>query len=1412
MSVVDTEFIIPKLRCCCHIRRCLDTFNFYWLIRNDRRVSSASGGVQAISTEYNDFGEAEIVQQDVVNAAAETVTAITTNVYDDLGRAMSVTKTKEISSVEVHNVVTEKSYDAFGRETRVVQAKESGTPDTAMAVTDFAYDEDGNKVLEIRYLGTGTEAPKVNLANDLLTASEIEEAISDPSSGYAPNPDKFTAADQFVTKFDYDELGRVVQKTVGWELEGSGIAGDAQVFETVYTDSGTISGQGCTLTVRKEESTDPWGQSVVTAFDQLGRKVQVADEAGNLTNWTYDSRGNVIKVDLPVDDDIEYVYDALNRKIIQRQGGDLLGEYSYDPDGRLFCQIDYRSASDSTRSVFKYDLAGRMTSRIDDAYGTDDATRRSKTRYEYGGFGNRLKIIDARHADEISESNRKPAAEFEYDELNRVTKKISAERADSSRDNTTINYDVYSNYDHYQETTLRDGTVVKRKFDQLDRLVQVEVGSQIEQTFTYDALSRMILAVDYNGDYANRTKAHAVDYTYDKFSRVTVEDQGSVDSSRDFVSGKQVQSAFDALAGSSLSWQKTVTYPSGWESATRHEVRGLPDQVGLQSGSTFTEYATYRYDAQGRASGTASGSEAVEFGQSTGDGMTLGLSHDGMGREDTRIYKDKQATPNSLFSVDTTIDFYGNITQEDVGYRIRTQATPTEQFTFVSNTKDYTHDALNRLTEVELDSADAEQWGYDKVGNWSTYKRNDNPDQDSDFSDAADLNQSREHNGRNEIEDTTSDSDAIGEDATQAAWDDPAYDDRGNMIFCPKAGNEGTTNLHLLYDAFNRVTDIYEDDGDGSFDDQVDTLIAAYTYDALNRRVRKIVGDTTTVTTLYVYDGSCVIAEYDEDTTDTLLRQYIYGSYIDDPIAMDIPTGQPNVGLYYFIKNSRYDVTALADDTGKIVEVYRYSGFGVMTISDQDDTVITASAYGNSYGFTGRRWDAETGLWYYRNRMYHASIGRFLQRDPAGYVDGVNLYAYVINSPLSFVDPSGTMLRGAANWIAGKAQSSMNWASRATSSSMNLASTTVRSGTDWMADTLSGWGSNDSLFDSSFGGDQGSYSNVARYGLDSYGSGWDIFDTSPDIVGLGDSYPLGNSSDWLLNDLLNPPTLYDQYFGSRSSSLTYYLNKRPFNSILGSRFNPDPLGINFLGSATGITSHNQAVDDLLLGRALWQPRGYRSEWGFQKVFAKTSGPPPMSARQMHRSMVGQQTSIALREMNGDFGAWSQISSHTKAFSYTALKLLGPARLTEGLYGYDYGQNRLLTKSESIMRTISGGIHTGLTATLLGSAYNPGMPNSFSGRLYRPNSTVIGKIDDLGRLGSGENTLIRHMPNRGSPKLNWNQNSSVLRYEMRKGLPIGDTTVNGFGSLTNNTGFLRAERNLFQNHGWEYNPWSQLWSK
>ncbi len=103
--------------------------------------------------------------------------------------------------------------------------------------------------------------------------------------------------------------------------------------------------------------------------------------------------------------------------------------------------------------------------------------------------------------------------------------------------------------------------------------------------------------------------------------------------------------------------------------------------------------------------------------------------------------------------------------------------------------------------------------------------------------------------------------------------------------------------------------------------------------------------------------------------------------------------------VYYYHFDGLGSVVALTDANGTCVQTYEYSVYGHVAASDPN--------HPNPFMFTGRQFDIETGLYYYRARYYNPYLGRFLQTDPVGYGDGINRYNYCRNNPSSLVDPSG---------------------------------------------------------------------------------------------------------------------------------------------------------------------------------------------------------------------------------------------------------------------------------------------------------------------------------------------------------------------------------------------------------------------
>jgi RHS repeat-associated protein len=92
-------------------------------------------------------------------------------------------------------------------------------------------------------------------------------------------------------------------------------------------------------------------------------------------------------------------------------------------------------------------------------------------------------------------------------------------------------------------------------------------------------------------------------------------------------------------------------------------------------------------------------------------------------------------------------------------------------------------------------------------------------------------------------------------------------------------------------------------------------------------------------------------------------------------------------------------VTSLSSGAGALAQTYTFDSFGKLTAASGSLT--------NPFRYTGREFDSETGLYYYRARYYDPSAGRFISEDPVGFEEAGNFYRYVNNKPVTLIDPTG---------------------------------------------------------------------------------------------------------------------------------------------------------------------------------------------------------------------------------------------------------------------------------------------------------------------------------------------------------------------------------------------------------------------
>lgn len=361
----------------------------------------------------------------------------------------------------------------------------------------------------------------------------------------------------------------------------------------------------------------------------------------------------------------------------------------------------------------------------------------------------------------------------------------------------------------------------------------------------------------------------------------------------------------------------------------------------------------------------------------------------------------------------------------DFGYNALGQYTLINRYANLTGTQlvngtNYTYDSLNRLTNLNHSNGTNNvafyNYVYDVV---SRITKITDVDGATDYAyDNRDQLTGANHSNANNPDETYT-YDANGNRITSSIHGNGYVTGQGNRLLSDGKYNyeyDNERNLtkqteiatgkvqELTWDYRNRLVAFVDKDAAGK-----ETQRVEFTYDAFNRRIAKAVDtnpqDTTPgVVTQFIYDGQNVLLEFvDSDgagaNQPVLDTRYLHGAGIDQVMA------QESAGnVEWHLTDHLGTVRDLVNNSGAVVNHFVYDSFG-QVISESNPAIDTR------YLFTGREFDQEIGLYYYRARYYNQTTGKFLSEDTLSFTAGdSNLYRYVFNNPVAFSDPTGEYL------------------------------------------------------------------------------------------------------------------------------------------------------------------------------------------------------------------------------------------------------------------------------------------------------------------------------------------------------------------------------------------------------------------
>ncbi len=834
-----------------------------------------------------------------------------------------------------------------------------------------------NPVVTATYDSLGRVQSQENIRGQITTffiagsRSEIVDPVGNSKVAYydsADNTVREIDALGNVTGMEFDGLGRLVKKVMP---EGNFITWQYDLKNNVLTET-MVPKPGSALANIVKTNT----------FDPLWNKVAVAtDGRGNSTTMSYDPvTGNLLQIERPVvggqTPTVTMTWNARGQMLTRVDETGIVTSMVYDTATENLLSVVVDSGASPHLNLttnLGYDAVGNLTS-VQDPLGRTttfqfDALRRLTRRTETAPFNHQTR--------------------FAYDENGNLT---SVRRQTGIVATPWQIYTIgYSLSDKKIRVTDPAGKITRWFYDGADRLRRTRDAENREYIYGYDVLNRVRTVTDPSG-VVSETRLYS--------------DNGKLRSIKD-ARGNQTTFTFDGFDR-----PNRTNYPDGtFERNQSYDANGNLLNFRTREGNTVIRTydvlnriltkrpqgqptVTYAYDLAGRL---LSARKPVVAGDPSSG--IFQQQWDSAGRFFKEIYPDSKAVTFEL-------DANGNATR--IVY-------PDGYFV------DRAYDQLNRLSSIKLngDTANAVSFSYDPLsrrtnmafssGGSAAYDWQLNDDLTGLTNNFVGSNLAVTY-GFNAVHQITSQN--FSDD--QYSWHPGAagtlaYDPATSTNQYPQVG--GTP---FSYNGNGCLT------SDGVWTHGYDTenhLLSsskpgtdlAFVYDPFHRQAEKSATTTSTSKTRFIYSGWQRIADYD-GVSDALQNRYVYGTGLDEALIQVSAAG----GLTFLHANHQGSVLAVTDGAGAVTNKNAYGPFG------------EGAPTGTTFGYTGQRYDSESGFLYFKRRYYDSATGRFLQPDPIGYQIEVacgcscaggcgddakpsqlNLYQYVENDALNLVDPMG---------------------------------------------------------------------------------------------------------------------------------------------------------------------------------------------------------------------------------------------------------------------------------------------------------------------------------------------------------------------------------------------------------------------